>query len=683
VNRNLAKLAVPIGVVGIVMLLVVPVPAGVLDFLLIISIMLSLVTLLTAMFVQKPLDFSVFPSLLLVATLFRLGLNVASTRLVLGDGFAGEVIQAFGHVAVGGSIVIGFVIFLILVVIQFVVVTKGAERVAEVGARFTLDAMPGKQMAIDADLNAGLITDDQARTRRAEVSAEADFYGAMDGASKFVKGDAIAGIIIIIINLIGGIAIGMLQRGMEIVDALNTYALLSIGDGLVTQIPALLMAVATGIIVTRSNAESDLGSSASKQLTQSRNALMIAGGAAIGMAFIPGMPLIPFVLVGGVLFFIAYRVKLNKEADIRELEEAQVDESNVTTPITTEGLIEQMRVHALEILLSTDLVDIVSDASDDLLARVRALRRKIAMDLGVVVPPVRTRDSVELPSSTYVIRIAGVEAGRGVAPQGKVLALGDSLDGLPGLATVDPVFGLTGKWVPAEMRHSAEMLGATVIDRVSVVVTHLSSIISANAARLLTREDVRVLTEGVKQVNPAAVDELVPALLSLAEVQRVLQGLLQEQIPINDLPRIYESLSLRAKVSNDPEGLIEAARTALGPALTSNYIEQNSLRVIMIDPLLEQSMLEGLRPSDQGTQILLNQQTLESILDSLRETVGRLEENGQSAVLVCAPALRPAIRRLVSAQAGGLPVLSYQEVTAANVNIETVGVVRVTESISS
>ena len=682
-NRNLAKLAVPIGVVGIVMLLVVPVPAGVLDFLLIISIMLSLVTLLTAMFVQKPLDFSVFPSLLLVATLFRLGLNVASTRLVLGDGFAGEVIQAFGHVAVGGSIVIGFVIFLILVVIQFVVVTKGAERVAEVGARFTLDAMPGKQMAIDADLNAGLITDDQARTRRAEVSAEADFYGAMDGASKFVKGDAIAGIIIIIINLIGGIAIGMLQRGMEIVDALNTYALLSIGDGLVTQIPALLMAVATGIIVTRSNAESDLGSSASKQLTQSRNALMIAGGAAIGMAFIPGMPLIPFVLVGGVLFFIAYRVKLNKEADIRELEEAQVDESNVTTPITTEGLIEQMRVHALEILLSTDLVDIVSDASDDLLARVRALRRKIAMDLGVVVPPVRTRDSVELPSSTYVIRIAGVEAGRGVAPQGKVLALGDSLDGLPGLATVDPVFGLTGKWVPAEMRHSAEMLGATVIDRVSVVVTHLSSIISANAARLLTREDVRVLTEGVKQVNPAAVDELVPALLSLAEVQRVLQGLLQEQIPINDLPRIYESLSLRAKVSNDPEGLIEAARTALGPALTSNYIEQNSLRVIMIDPLLEQSMLEGLRPSDQGTQILLNQQTLESILDSLRETVGRLEENGQSAVLVCAPALRPAIRRLVSAQAGGLPVLSYQEVTAANVNIETVGVVRVTESISS
>jgi flagellar biosynthesis protein FlhA len=682
VNRNLSKLAVPVGVVGIILLLVVPVPAALLDVLLIISIMLALVTLLTTMFVTKPLDFSVFPSLLLVATLFRLGLNVASTRLVLGEGYAGQVIEAFGHVAVGGSIIIGAVIFLILVVIQFVVVTKGAERVAEVGARFTLDAMPGKQMAIDADLNAGQITEDQARKRRSEVSAEADFYGAMDGASKFVKGDAIAGIIIIIINLIGGVAIGMVQRGMEITEALNTYALLTIGDGLVTQIPALLMAVSTGIIVTRSNAEEDLGSAASGQLTQSRNALMIAGGAAIGMAFIPGMPLIPFVLVGGALFVIAQRVKAGKAADLKELEDAAADDSAGTQPMTNEALIEQMRVHALEIMLATDLVDIVSDASDDLLARVRSLRRKIAMDLGVVVPPVRTRDSIELPSSTYVIRIAGVDAGRGIAPRGKVLALGDQLDSLPGQATVDPVFGLSGKWVPSEMRQSAEMLGATVIDRVSVVVTHLSSIISANAARLLSREDVRVLTEGVRQVNPAAVEELTPALLSLAEVQRVLQGLLAEQIPINDLPRIYESLSLRAKVSTDPEGLVEAARTALGPALLTSYLDGESLRVIMIDPLLEQSMLEGLRPSDQGTQILMNQSALESVLGSLRESVERIEASGQSAVLVCAPALRPAIRRLVSAQSGGLPVLSYQEVTSANVVIETVGVVRVTESIS-
>jgi len=340
-----------------------------------------------------------------------------------------------------------------------------------------------------------------------------------------------------------------------------------------------------------------------------------------------------------------------------------------------------MRVHALEILLAPDLVDMVGGASDDLLGRVKALRRKIAVDLGIVVPPVRTRDSVDLPPATYSIRIAGVEAGRGQAPARSVLALGDALDGLPGTATVEPVFGLAGKWVPAEMRHSAEMTGATVIDRVSVLVTHLSSIIADNAARLLTREDVRVLTEGVKQVNAPAVDDLVPNMLSLAELQRVLQGLLSERIPINDLARICEGLTLRAKVSTDPEGLVEAARASLGPALTAQYLDGRVLRVIMIDPTLEQSMLEGLRPSDQGTQILLDGHRVEQVLGSLREAVQSVEAQGLSAVLVCAPALRPAIHRLVSAQQNGLPVLSYQEATAAGSTIETVGVVRATDSI--
>jgi flagellar biosynthesis protein FlhA len=682
VNRNLSKLAVPVGVVGIILLLVVPIPAMLLDLLIIVNILLALVILLTTMFVKKPLDFSVFPSLLLVATLFRLGLNVASTRLVLGDGYAGQVIAAFGHVAVGGSMIIGAVIFLILVVIQFVVVTKGAERVAEVGARFTLDAMPGKQMAIDADLNAGLITDVQAKERRASVSAEADFYGAMDGASKFVKGDAIAGLVIIIINIIGGIAIGMIQRGLGIGEALETYALLTIGDGLVTQIPALLMAVSTGMIVTRSNAEAEIGSDASNQLTQSRTALMIAGAAAILMAFIPGMPVLPFLVVGGTLIIISQRIKARTKAE--EASAAALEATALAPkPDTTDDLIEQMRVHALEIQLAPDLVDLVSGAADDLLGRVRALRRKIAMDLGVVLPPVRTRDSVDLPPSTYVIRIAGVEAGRGIAPAGKVLALGDLLDSLPGESTVEPVFGLAGKWVPSEMRHSAEMTGATVIDRVSVLVTHLSSIVSSNAARLLTREDVRVLTDGVKQVNPPAVDELIPGLLSLAEVQRVLQGLLSEQIPINDLPRIYEALSLRAKVSTDPEGLIEAARQALGPALVAQYLDDGLLRVIMIDPVLEQAMLEGMRPSELGTQIMLGPAGIEAVLGSLKSAVATVEANGLTAVLVCAPALRPAIRRLVSGQTGGLPVLSYNEVTSASVDIETVGVVRGSEAVSS
>jgi flagellar biosynthesis protein FlhA len=669
-------LSVPIGIVGIVLLLVVPVPAPLLDFLIVCNILLALLVLLTSMFVKKPLDFSIFPSLLLVATLFRLGLNVASTRLVLGQGYAGEVIAAFGHVAVGGSLIIGAVIFLILVVIQFVVVTKGAERVAEVGARFTLDAMPGKQMAIDADLNAGLITDDQARQRRAEVSAEADFYGAMDGASKFVKGDAIAGLVIIIINIVGGIAIGMVQRGLDIGGAVSTYTLLTIGDGLVTQIPALLMAVSTGMIVTRSSAESDLGSAASKQLTQSRTALMIAGCAAIVMGFIPGMPLLTFVTIGAGLIIASQRIKAAEKAKQVAQEIADTTARAPETE-TTDSLIEEMRVHALEILLAPDLVDIVSGTSDDLLARVRALRRKIALELGIVVPPVRTRDSVDLPSGTYMIRIAGVEAGQGLAPGGKVLALGDALDTLPGVATVEPVFGLAGKWIPSEMRHSAELTGATVIDRVSVLVTHLSSLITTNAARLLTREDVRVLTEGVKQVSPSAVEELVPNLLSLAEIQRVLQGLLAEQVSINDLPRIYEALSLRAKLSTDPEGLIETARQALGPAITAKYIEGSVLRVIMIDPNVEQSMLEGMRQSESGTQIMMDQNTIEAVLNSVKDALATVEATGQGAVLVCAPALRPAVRRLVSAQSGGLPVLSYQEVTSSNADIETVGVVRV------
>ncbi|WP_243399783.1 flagellar biosynthesis protein FlhA [Arthrobacter glacialis] len=669
------------GVVGIVLLLVVPIPTLLLDILIIINIVFALLVLMNTMFVKKPLDFSVFPSLLLVATLFRLGLNVASTRLVLGQAHAGQVIQAFGEVTVGGNLIIGAVIFLILVVIQFVVVTKGAERVAEVGARFTLDAMPGKQMAIDADLNSGLITDAEAKERRVEVSAEADFYGAMDGASKFVKGDAIVGIIIIIINLIGGIAIGMIQRGMDLADAVHTYSLLSMGDGLVSQIPALLMAVATGMIVTRSNASSDLGTTAAVQLTQSRPALMVAGIAAIIMAVIPGMPVFLFLGVGALLLFMGQRVKAAETAAAKT---AALDAMPSAQRVeTTEDIIEQMRVQPLEIQLATDLVDLVNGSADDLLARIRALRHKVAMELGIVVPPVRTRDHVELPLSTYVIRIAGVEAGRGTAPAGRVLALGENLSSLPGTPTVEPVFGLAGKWVPAEMRHSAEMAGATVVDRVSVLVTHLSSVVTANAARLLSREDVRVLTEGVKETSPSTVEELIPGLMSLGEVQSVLQGLLSEQVPINDLPRIYESLSLQAKKSTDAEGLVEAGRTALGPVVADKYLENGALTVLMIDPTLEQSLLEGLRPSELGTQIVVDPSRVEGFLTSVTDLFADAEASGRSPVLVCAPALRPAIWRLVSGRVKGLPVLSYTEATAGNPIIETVGVVRSAHSISA
>ena len=680
-NKAFSTVAVPIGVVGIVMLLVVPVPAWILDVLIIVNIMLALVILLTTMFVRKPLDFSVFPSLLLVATLFRLGLNVASTRLVLGQGYAGQVIATFGQVAVGGSVIIGAVVFLILVVIQFIVVTKGAERVAEVGARFTLDAMPGKQMAIDADLNAGLITDVEARERRAAVSAEADFYGAMDGASKFVKGDAIAGILIIVINVVGGIAIGMSQRGMDLMDAVNSYTLLTIGDGLVSQIPALLMAVSTGMIVTRSNADSQMGVMASAQLTQSRNAILIAGCAAVVLGLIPGMPILPLLITGAVLIIVSLRIRARDIAARKtELGTTATASPGAESP---DELMGAMRVHALEITLAPDLVDIVSSASDDLLARVRALRRKIAMDLGLVIPPVRTRDSAALPASTYAISIAGVEAARGTAPAGKVLALGDDLSSLPGASVVEPVFGLPAKWVPSELRYTAELAGATVIDRVSVLITHLSTIVTQNAPRLLSREDVRVLTDGLRAVNPSAVEELTPALLSLAEVQRVLQGLLAEGVAINDLGRIYEALALRAKTSADPEGLVEAARAALGPAIVARYREGDILHVIMIDPAFEQSLLEAVRPTVDGSQLALDPTMLERAMAAMRSMADASAQAGHTPVLVCAPALRPALRRLFAPQASRLAVLSYQEASAAALEIETVGVLRVTESLAA
>lgn len=675
---DLSKLGVPVGVVGIVMLLIVPLPAALLDLLIVVNISLGLVILLTSMYVKKPLEFSIFPSLLLVLTLFRLGLNIASTRLVLSDGYAGEVINAFGHFVVGGSLIIGLVIFFILVVIQFVVITNGAGRVAEVGARFTLDAMPGKQMAIDADLNAGIISEEEARRRRSEVAAEADFYGAMDGASKFVKGDAIAGIIITLINLVGGISIGLLQNGMGFADAIETYSLLSVGDGLVTQIPALLMSVSTGIIVTRSATEEDMGTSTSNQLSQSRIALLIAGVAIMALGLLPSMPKIPFFAIGILLLIAAIQIGAQEKKD--KLAEQLKDASERQRPPaedTPESLIEDMRVSALEVQLSTDLVDLVNTSSeDDLLARIKGLRRKLALELGMVMPPVRTRDSMELPPATYALRVSGVEMARGQLPLGRVLALGDDLDTLPGDATVEPVFGLAGKWVPQEMRFAAELAGATVIDRASVLITHLSWLISTYADKLLSREDVRLLTEGVKAVNPSVVEELIPSILSMGEVQRVLAGLLSEGVSIRDLSRIYEALALRAQSSTQPEHLIEAARLAISPALVSAYAKGGSVKVVTLDPGLEQSLLEALRPGEEGTQLLLPNALLELLLRNYVGVRTQCEEKGHTPALVCAPAIRFALRRTLTLQVPDAVVLSYSEVTRAAQTVESVGVIR-------
>ena len=679
---RIGRFVVPVGVVLIIVMMVVPLPALLIDLLIAVNITAAMLIVLVAMFVSRPLEFSAFPAILLVATLFRLALNISATRLVLLDGFAGDVIEAFGHFVVGGSLIVGLVIFAILVVIQFIVITKGAERVAEVGARFTLDAMPGKQMAIDADLNAGLIDENTARKRREDVGAEADFYGSMDGASKFVKGDAIAAIIIVLINLIGGFAVGVLQRGMAPLDAIETYSLLSIGDGLVSQIPALLLSVATGLMVTRAAGEGDMGSTVIAQFSRQRLAMQIGGGAALALCLIPGLPKLPFLLVGTLVLILAQR--LPKASELEAIEAAREEaQPELPSPDSPEALIGEMRVDPLEMALAPDLVDLVDTSGGDLLDRVRALRRKIALDIGILMPPVRTRDDLTLELSSYSIRISGVEAATGQAPPGTVLAIGEGLDFLPGRAGVEPVFGLPGKWVPAELRHQAEMSGATVVDRASVIITHLAEVVRSNAARLLGREDVRTLTEVVKRTHPVVVEELTPTLLSLGQVQRVLAGLLDEGVPIRDLVRIFESMSLTAKVSTDHDSLLEAARVALGPAIAARHLTDGTLYAITLEPRLEQSLLESLRPTDAGLQILVDPHRAEALLSDLNRLLETAEQQGTTPVVVVSPQLRMPLRRLTAVAVPRLPILSYAEIAKCTFRIETVGVVSGAHSIAA
>lgn len=670
-SKRLLQLGVPAGIVMIIVMLVVPLPAVVLDMLIALNITSALLVLLVAMFVHKPLEFAAFPAVVLVLTLFRLALNVSATRLVLLDGYAGKVIDTFGHFVVGGSLIVGLIVFAILLVIQFVVITKGAERVAEVGARFTLDAMPGKQMAIDADLNSGLIDEDEARRRRHEVHAEADFYGSMDGASKFVKGDAIAAIIITLVNLIGGFTVGMAQKGMSMGDAITTYSLLSIGDGLVSQIPALLLSTATGLIVTRSTGDSDMGSDILRQLTSNKVPLQIAGFGALALCLIPGLPKLPFIVAGGIMLLASTRVQPPAPTDVEVSAEQVVN----AAPDTPELLAAEIQVDPLGLELSADIIDLVDPASGgDLLDRVKALRRKIAGELGIIVPPVRTRDNIDLPPSTYAIRLFGIEVARGEAPRGTVLAIGDSIASLPGQPTREPVFGLEASWIPAELRVQAELGGATVVDRASVITTHLAEVVGQHAARLLGREDVKTLTELVRRSHPVVVEELTPAQLSLGEVQRVLQGLLAEGVAVRDLVRIFEALSLRAQGTKDPDLLVEAARAALGPGIAAPHLHDGTIHVISFEPLLEQRMLEAVRPGDHGAIVALDPLVAQSVLGELSDLRTAAEERGLRPVVVCAPQLRAAVRRMVAPVLTSTPVLSYTELVGAQ-QVRSVGTV--------
>jgi flagellar biosynthesis protein FlhA len=672
-SRRIGTVAVPAAVVSIVLMLVVPLPAVLLDFLLVINITGSLLVLLMSMFVRRPLDFAIFPALLLVATMFRLALNVSSTRLVLLDGYAGKVVEAFGHFVMGGSLVVGMVVFLILVVIQFMVITNGATRVAEVGARFTLDAMPGKQMAIDADLNSGLIDEDTARQRRADVAAEADFYGAMDGASKFVKGDAMAGIIITAINLLGGFLTGVVQRGMPVADAASTYSLLTVGDGLVSQIPALLISVASGLIVTRSATDGDMGSDIIGQFSRQRTAVRVGGVAVLVMGLIPGLPFLPFALVGGVTLLVGMRLA---DPDERAATAASAAaEVPALSPDSPQQLAIDMRVEPLELEVAYDLVELVDPASGgDLLDRVRALRRKMALDLGIVLPLVRTRDNLDLPPHTYAVRVHGVEVGRGEAPSGAVLAIGDDLTVLPGLVTREPVFGLPAKWIPVELQQQAELMGCTVVDRASVITTHLAEVVRTSSSRLLGREDVKMLVDMVRASSPTVVDELTPALLTLGEIQRVLQTLLEEEVSVRDLVRIFEALSERARVSKDTEALVEAARANLGAAISTAFAVDGRLPVLTFEPLAEHAMLEALRPGDGGSYLALDPAFAERLVLALAAQAQAAEERGERPALVCSPQLRPAVRKLTRAAAPRVPVLSYTEL-GDQLQLDTIGVI--------
>ncbi len=603
-KSRLGQVMLPGAVVLVVAVMVIPLPSSVLDVLLVANLSTSILILLVSMNVKRALEFSSFPSLLLVVTLLRLGLNVATSRAVLSNGHAGAVIATFGSVVVGGSLVVGLVIFLILTLVQFVVISNGSGRVAEVTARFTLDAMPGKQMAIDADLSAGVIGEEDARRRRKEVGDEADFYGAMDGASKFVKGDAIAGLVITMVNLIGGFLIGVVQMGMPVGEAITTFSLLTVGDGLVSQIPALLVSISAGLIVTRAAGGSDLGSDVFAQFRRQRPAMRAAGIVILLMGLIPGLPKLPFIIIGGTLLFVSSRLPLETELAIEDLPPTLPGAAEAAPPQSPQQLAVDARVEPLELNIAFDLIPLVDNASGgDLLDRVGALRRKIASELGFVMPSIRTRDAADLPGGTYVIRVHGVEVGRGIAPAGRVLVIGDAFESLPGDDVREPVFGLAARWVPAEFQAQAEIFGNTVVDRSTLIVTHLAEIVRRKAGRLLSRTDVKVLVDGVRATDPQVVDDLMTIGVTTAEVQRVLSGLLDDGVPIRDLVRILEAVGDRARTQRSVEALVEAARHDLGPAITTGLAADGRLTAVTMSATSENRLMQGLRIADGVSQL--------------------------------------------------------------------------------
>jgi len=676
-RQRIGLFGIPAAVIAIVVMLIIPLPTILLDMLISVNIAAALVILMTTMHVEKARDFSVFPSLLLVATMFRLALNVSVTRLVLLHGYAGSVVQSFGSFVVGGQIIVGIVVFLILIVIQFVVVTSGAGRVSEVAARFSLDAMAPKLVAIDGELNSGLIDENEARRRRKEIDESSEFYGSMDGASKFVRGDAIASLIITFINLIGGFAIGVVQHHLPVSGAIHTYSILSIGDGLVSQIPALLLSISTGLIVTRAKSDdTDLGSDILSQINAQHHALRIAGVAMTLLAFVPGLPHIPFIVIGvGLLIFSS---RLRSAADTRKADaEDAAAVAAAPTPDSPLALATEMRVERLELELAANITPLADTAhGGDLLDRVRALRRKIAVERGFAIPTVRTRDNVNLPLHTYVIRVNGVEVSRGIAPPGKLLAIGPGIDLMPGDATIEPAFGLPAKWIPAEARDQAiGALGLTPIDGASAIITHLSEVVTAHAGTLLSTQQVQTLLDAARATDPAVVEEMKLAQLTLTDLHRVLVALVDEGVPIGDFIRIVEAITIRSRQPNSSsEALVEAARVALGARITATHARDGRLAVLTVDAVFEQQLVAGVHPGDLRTILHVEPQLTERLIAQVRSAFDQASARGHEPVLIVSSVLRPALSQLFAVAVPRLVVMSINEI-GRHVQLERMGVI--------
>ena len=672
---------VAVGVISILLVMIIPLPPRLLDLLLAFNITLSLVTLLVAIYTQHPLEFSIFPSLLLVLTLFRLSLNVSSTRLILlygnqGPDAAGEVIRSFGTFVVGGNYVVGIIVFSILVLINFIVITKGAGRIAEVGARFTLDGMPGKQMAIDADLNAGMINEEQARQRRQTIQQEADFYGAMDGASKFVSGDAIAGILITLVNVIGGIIIGLVQQGLPLQQALQSYTILTVGDGLVSQIPALVVSTAAGIVVTKVATDINIGEQITSQFLMHPRAIGTAAGILFLMGLIPGLPQFPLLLlaaISGTTAFLTYRGQQHKAR-------ASAERSPSTTSAAPEPAELLAPIDLLELEVGYGLIPLVdAERHGELLERIKAMRRQIAQELGVMVPPLRIRDDLQLKPAAYTILIKGIEVARGELVVGHYLAMhpGNAPDDTFGIPTTEPAFGLPAVWIKEGDKEQAQLAGYTVVDLATVIITHLTEVIKRHIHELLSREEVQKLLNRFAQDYPKVVEELVPSLLSLGVVQKVLQNLLREQLSVRDLLTILETLADYASLTKDPMVLTEYVRHSLARSITKKYqSDEGEIAALMLSFELETNLTKAIQSTEHGSYLALDPALGQRLLAELNKAVETVLAQHLMPLLLTSPMLRPHLQRMTEPFLPQLVVLSQNEI-AANVRVRNLAVVKV------